>query len=657
MRDGDGFREATWDEALDYAARRLADIRDQHGADAVATYQGNPGAHNLGILTFGQLFLRKLGTRNAFSATSADQLPHMLASLEMFGDSVLMGVPDIDRAELFLCFGGNPLVSNGSIMTAPDMKRRLKAIQARGGRVVVVDPRRTETAALADEHLPVRPGGDALLMLSMLHVLFAEGLTRPGRVGAFTDGLDTLAAVARHYAPEDTAPRTGVAPDAVRALARDFAARRGVAYGRMGICTQEFGALSAWLVVALNLVCGRLDEPGGLMFTTPAVDLEQLTRLVSFDNGFDRYRSRVRGLPEFNGELPVVTMAEEIERKGPDRVRALVTVAGNPVLSIPNGARLERALGQLELVVCVDPYLNETTRHADVILPPTSPLQRSHYDLALMAFAVRNGAKYAPPLFPRGEDQRHDWEICLELVTRMGLPGFGLGALGPLAAKVLGPVLHKVGPDGILDLALRAGPHGLRKGRAGLSLKKLKAAPHGVDLGPLEPRLPERLRTPSKRIDAAPPRILADLGRLRATLTEPAPELVLIGRRQLRSNNSWCHNSYRLVKGKPRCTLLMHPKDAAARGLVDGDEATLTSRAGTVRAPVEVTDAMMPGVVSLPHGWGHGREGTRLSIAARVPGVSVNDVTDERFYDRLSGNAGFSGVAVEVARVPTVVTA
>lgn len=657
IREGGGFREASWDEALDTVARRLGDIRAQHGPDAVATYQGNPVVHNLGLLTFGQLFLRKLGTRNAFSATSADQLPHMLAALEMFGDPLLMGVPDVDRAELFLCLGANPLVSNGSVMTAPDMKRRLKAIQARGGRVVVVDPRRTETAELADQHVFIRPGADALLLLSMLHVLFADGLARPGRVGAFTDGLDTLAAVARHYAPDVTAPATGVDADTTRALARDFAARRGVAYGRVGVCTQEFGALAAWLVTALNLACGRVDEPGGLMFTTPAVDLETLARVVSLEMGFDRWRSRVRGLPEFNGELPVVTLAEELERRGPGAIHALITVAGNPVLSVPNGRRLERALGQLELLVCVDPYLNETTRHADVILPPTSPLQRSHFDLALLSYAVRNGAKYAPAVFPKGDDERHDWEICLELLTRLGLPGFGLGAFGPLAGKVLAPVLKKLGPEGILDLALRAGPHGLRKGRHGLSLKRLRAEPHGVDLGPLERRLPERLRTRTGRVDAAPPRIIADLGRLRAKLAEPAPGLVLIGRRQLRSNNSWCHNSQRLVKGKPRCTLLVHPQDAAARGLVDGDLATLTSRVGEVSVPVEVSDAMMPGVVSLPHGWGHGREGTRLRVAAQVPGVSANDVTDDAFYDALSGNAAFSGVAVELTRVPTVVTA
>jgi anaerobic selenocysteine-containing dehydrogenase len=651
VREGTTWREVGWDEAFDLVARRLDDVRRAHGKDAIAVYQGNPTAHNLGLLTYGQLLLRKLGTKNTFSATSVDQLPHMLAAHLMFGDGVLMPVPDVDRTDYFLCIGGNPLVSNGSIMTAPDMRARLKAIRARGGKVVVVDPRRTETAEQADRHLFIRPGTDALLLLSMLHVVFAERLERPSM---HLRGLDALRAIAQDFAPEATAPVTGIAPDDVRALARELAGSRGVAYGRMGVCTQEHGGAAAWLIYAVNAVCGRLDAPGGMMWTTPAVDLRVLAKLIGYDLGFDRYRSRVRGLPEFGGELPVVTMAEEIETPGAGQIRALVTCAGNPVLSSPNGARLDRALPGLDFMVSIDMYLNETTRHAHVILPGTSPLARAHYDVALASFSVRNVAKYAPPLWPRAADERHDWEIAVELWSRLCLPG---GAAGRLAGRAARAALLRLGPEAVLDVALRTGAHGLRKGKDGLSVAKLRAAPHGVDLGPLEPRLPGVLVTKDRQIDLVPPVFAADVPRLRARLAEAGRArdgLVLIGRRHLRSNNSWCHNSHRLVKGKPRCTLLVHPRDAAARGLVDGDLVTLASKAGRVRVPVEISDEIMPGVVSMPHGWGHDKPGTRLAVASATPGASVNDVTSEDFFDPLTGTGALSGLTVTVERVAAV---
>jgi anaerobic selenocysteine-containing dehydrogenase len=641
LREGTRWRELGWDEAFDLVAARIRAVQQQHGRDAVAVYPGNPTGHSLGLLTFGQLLLRNLGTRNCYSATSADQLPHMLAGLQMFGDALLMGVPDIDRTDFFLCLGGNPLVSNGSIMTAPDMRGRLKALRARGGKVVVVDPRRTETADAADRHLFIRPGTDALLLLSLVHVIFAEHLARPGRIGAFLDGVDDLERAARDFSPEATAAATGIAPDAVRTLARELAASRGVVYGRLGVCTQEFGGVGAWLVVALNAILGRLDEPGGMMFTTPAVDLEPLTRAIGFDIKFGRYRSRVRGLPEFGGELPVVTLAEEMDTPGPGQVRAFICSAGNPVLSTPNGRRLERALASLDFFVAIDPYINETTRHAHVILPPTSALEHSHYDIGISTLAVRNVAKYAPAVFERAADQRHDSEICLELWTRLGMPA--------LVGRALRPAVRRLQPELILELALRAGSYGITRG--GLSLGKLRASPHGLDLGPLEPRFPARLRTPDRRIVLAPRLYLDDLPRLRARLSAPAAELTLIGRRHLRSNNSWCHNSTRLVKGPARCTLLIHPTDAAQRGIANGDTVELASRAGRVRVPAEVSDEIMPGVVSLPHGWGHDRPGTRLAVANATPGASANDVTSEELYDPLSGNAALSGLDVAVTRV------
>ncbi len=651
IREGTTWREAGWDEAFDLVARRLDEVRRAHGKDAIGIYQGNPIAHNLGLLTYGQLFLRKLGTRNAFSATSVDQLPHMLAAHLMFGDGILMPVPDIDRTDYFLCIGGNPLVSNGSIMTAPDMKGRLKAIRARGGKVIVVDPRRTETAEHADRHLFIRPGSDALLLLSMLQVIFAEQLSRPG---PHLDGVDTLQALVADFTPETTATATGIGADDVRLLARELAASQGLVYGRIGLCTQELGGVAAWLVYALNAVCGRLDVPGGIMWTTPAVDLRMLAKSVGFALGHGRWHSRVRGLPEFGGELPVVTMAEEIETPGPGQIRALITCAGNPVLSTPNGARLDRALPGLEFMVSLDMYLNETTRHADVILPGTSPLERAHYDVALTSFSVRNVAKYAPPLFERAPDQRHDWEIAVELWSRLCIPG---GAAGRLAGRAARAALLRLGPEAPLEIAIRTGPQGLRKGRAGLSMAKLRAAPHGVDLGALEPRLPDILATADHQVQLVPAIFAADLPRVRARLaawSQRGDALVLVGRRHLRSNNSWCHNSQRLVKGKPRCTLLIHPRDAAARAINDGDLVTLASKAGSIRVAAEVSDEIMPGVVSLPHGWGHSKDGTRQGIAAATSGASVNDVTSEDFFDTLSGTAALSGLTVEVTLVATV---
>jgi len=650
IREGTTWREASWDEAFDLVGRRLRDIRKAHGRDAIAVYQGNPSAHNLGLLTFGQAFLRTLRTKNLYSATSVDQLPHMLAALQMLGDQLLMTVPDIDRTDYMLILGGNPLVSNGSIMTAPDVKSRLKAIRARGGTIVVVDPRRTETAEQADRHVFIRPGTDALFVLSLIHVIFAEQLENLGRLRPHTDGLDDLRALATSYSPEITAPATGIAPDDVRRIARELATtKRAVAYGRIGICVQEFGGLAAWLVYALNAVTAHLDEEGGAMLTSPAVDILPLAKLLGVRGGFGRWRSRVRGLPEFGGELPVSALAEEIEAPGDGQIRALITSAGNPVLSAPNGARIERAMPSLDFMVSIDMYLNETTRHAHVILPPTSPLERSHYDVALFAYAVRNVAKYSPPLFERGPDQRHDWEIALELMTRLGLPG---RLFQNLATAALG----KLGPEAVLDLALRTGPYGRRK-RGALSLAKLRNAPHGVDLGPLEPRLPARLGTPDRRIKLVPDAYRADLPRLNARLEQLRAAshddgaLVLIGRRHLRSNNSWMHNSARLVKGKPRCTLLMHPHDAGARGVATGDTVAIRSRSGEIHVPVEISDEIMRGVVSLPHGWGHDREGTRLSVASAVPGASVNDVTEETFVDSFSGNGALNGVSVTVTRV------
>ncbi|MBL9015801.1 MAG: molybdopterin oxidoreductase family protein, partial [Myxococcales bacterium] len=543
--------------------------------------------------------------------------------------------------DLFLCLGANPLASNGSIMTAPDVKGRLRAIQQRGGKVIVLDPRRTETAEKADAHHFIRPGSDPVLLLAMAHVVFAEKLVR-GRLAV--NGLAELESAARGWTPDRAAPITGVPAATIRELARALATTpRAVLYGRLGVCTQEFGGLAAWLCYALNAITGHLDEPGGLMFSTPAVDPVPLSGLLGYDGGFRRWKSRVSGKPEFGGELPIAALAEEIETPGDGerkvQIRALLTSAGNPVLSAPGGPRLERALRTLDFMVSIDPYLNETTRLAHVILPPTSPLERSHYDAALNAFAVRNVAKYAPATFERKPDARHDWEICLELWTRIGPPS----KLGPLA-RFTRKLLGRMGPEAIIDLALRIGPHRL-------SLAKLRKAPHGLDLGPLEPRLPKRLGHQDKRVHLAPAEYLGDLARLEAKHAAPAPSgLVMIGRRHLRSNNSWMHNSERLVKGPARCTVMMHPEDAALRGLADGATAKVSTKIGAIELPVEVTDTMMPGVVSIPHGWGHDKPGTRLRVAASVAGVSVNDIVDPALIDELSGTSVLTGLPVTVRK-------
>jgi anaerobic selenocysteine-containing dehydrogenase len=630
IRDGESWREAGWDEALDLVANRLRAIRKAHGKHAIGVYQGNPSAHNLGLLTYGQLVLRTLGTRNMYSATSLDQLPHMLAALQMFGNQLLMPVPDVDRCDLFICLGANPLASNGSIMTAPDIRGRLKAIQARGGKVIVLDPRRTETGEKADRHLFIRPGGDAALLLGMVHVLFAEQRVKPGRLAL--RGLDELRAAVAAWTPEQASAACGVPADEIRELARALATtKRAVVYGRIGVCTQEFGGLASWLCYTVNALTGHLDEPGGLMFTTPALDPVPVSKWLGQDGGFARWRSRVSGKPEFGGELPVSALAEEIETEGKDQIRALITSAGNPVLSAPGGPRLERAFERLDFMVSIDPYLNETSRLAHVILPPTSALERSHYDAALAAFSVRNVAKYSPPVFARGDDQRHDWEIYAGLWARMRLP---------TGSRLVERLLGKLGPEAILAFGLKLGPHKV-------TLRQLRAAPHGIDFGPLEPRLPARLGTRDKAVDVAPRIYLDDLPRLERAA---APNgLVMIGRRQLRSNNSWLHNSERLVKGPPRCTLLIHPDDARARGLADGALAKVATTRGAIELPVEITESMMPGVVSVPHGWGHGRKGVRLRVASTVPGASINDVIDPERVDALSGTSALSGQPVEVS--------
>ncbi|MFJ3075583.1 molybdopterin oxidoreductase family protein [Pseudomonas sp. NPDC087029] len=628
-RVGEQWQAIGWDEAFALAADKLWAIQQAHGRNAVAVYQGNPSVHNYGLMTHSNYFLGLLKTRNRFSATSVDQLPQHLTSHLMYGHGLLLPIPDIDQTQFMLILGGNPLASNGSIMTVPDVEKRLKALRARGGRLVVVDPRRSETAAMADQHLFVRPGGDAALLGGLLHTLFDEDLARGTHLPV--NGLQQVREAIAPFSAEAMSAHCGIDAADIRQLARDFAAAdKAVCYGRMGVSTQAFGSVCHWLVQLINLVTGNLDREGGALCTEPAVDL-----VASTSGGhFNAWQSRVSGLPEYGGELPVAALAEEMLTPGEGQVRALVTVAGNPVLSTPNGRQLDRALQGLEFMLSIDLYINESTRHADLILPSTSALENDHYDSTFNLLAVRNVTRFNRAILAKPEGALHDWEIFVGLAR----------AFAERAELVLKPTLA---PAQMID-------HALRKGRYGdtstlkLSLETLAQHPHGLDLGPLRANLAGRLGTASKAVEAAPQVLLDDLQRLARQAPPRAGELLLIGRRHIRSNNSWMHNFHRLVKGKPRHQLLMHPQDLQQRHLQDGQQVRIRSRTGTLEVEVQASEEMMPGVVSLPHGFGHSRLGVQLEIAQAQPGVSANDLTDERLRDQVSGNAALNGVPVQV---------
>ena len=666
-RTATGWQQIGWDEAFDEVVSNIKAIQQTYGRNAVGAYVGNPNVHNIGSILYLAPFLRALRSRNRFSATSVDQLPHHFASYFMLGHQSLIPIPDIDRTDFFLILGANPLASNGSLMTAPGMSRRLRELQERGGKFVVIDPRRSETAQKADQHLFIRPGSDVLLLLGLIHTVYDENLANPGRLAEFTDGLELMADIVSDYAPEKVERQTGIDAVTIRQLARDFAAANSaVCYGRMGASTQAFGGVAQWLINALNIVTGNFDRPGGAMFPTPAFDFVGITGMMGSTGHFGAWHSRVRGLPEFGGELPVAALAEEILTEGEGQIKGMVTVAGNPVLSTPNGSQLDKAFEGLEFMVSVDIYINETTRHANIILPPATGLETEHYDLIFHAFGVRNTAKYSPALFKPAPGAKHDWEILRELRFRLeGKRDNGKSGEGKRSRRAKHDFMGRLSPDKIVDLALRFGPYGAsgKNGKnssngtlgEGLKLRMLKKEVHGVDLGALQPSLPERLFTSSKRIELTPELLVADLERVNLTFF-PSPsangtdkyDLALIGRRQLRSNNSWMHNSKRLVKGKERCTLLIHPTDAENRQIEPGQVVNVQSRVGTLKIRAEVSDEMMPGVVSIPHGWGHNRPNIQLQTAQQHAGVSINDLTDDQALDELSGNAAFSGVPVKV---------
>lgn len=624
-----GWQEITWDEAFDTVAEKILDIQNSFGRDSVAIYQGNPSVHNLGTMLNGRELLKALRTKNNYSATSVDQLPHHFASQLMFGHPFMIPIPDIDRTDFFLILGGNPLASNGSLMTSPDVKNRLEAIKKRG-KIVVIDPRKTETATFASEHFLIKPASDAFLLLAIINTLFAENLINLGKLAEFTDGTETLLEVSNEFTPEKSEQTTGIPAVEIRRIAIEFAkAKSAICYGRMGVSVQKFGGLCNWLINAINILTGNFDRQGGAMFTAPAFDLLAATKA---EPTYNRWQSRVRNLPEFIGELPVSVLAEEMLTTGDGQIKALITSCGNPVLSTPNGLQLDKALSNLEFMVSIDFYINETTRHANIILPPASNVESSHYDIIFNSFAVRNVAKYSEPLFAKGEEAKYDWEIFQQLVRRLN------GKQGEFKTEP---------PEVKLNLALMFGKYNL-------SIEKLKENPHGIDLGELQPCLPNRLQTKDKRINLAPEVFVKDLERLKDeanfAINNEFPFL-LIGRRHLRDDNSWLHNSERLMKGKNRCTVWINQSDAEALNLDNNELVKVSSRVGTVVLPCEITENIACGVVSIPHGYGHARHGVKLDVAANFAGVSVNDLTDELKIDELTGNAALSGVQVRFDRV------
>lgn len=714
-----GWEKISWSDAFDLAAEGLKATQQNHGKNSVGTYIGNPTAHNHGNILMLKGLLDAVGSKNRFSATSVDQLPLMLASMKLFGNNALFAVPDVDRARFLVILGANPLASGGSFMSGPNIKKRFSNLKRRkDGRIVTIDPRFTETAEVSTEHYYITPGKDAFLLLAMLNVIFSEGLENTAHLPV--ENINVLKGLCMSFQPEKVADEVGIKGPVIAELARSLATQKNAAlYGRLGASAQEFGSLCNWLIYVINIVTGNMDVEGGMMFPRPAIDLAGLGALSGEVNSFDVRRSRVRNLPSHAGEFPAATMADEMLMEGAGQIKAMITMAGNPVLSIPNGRKMERALSGLDFMVSFDLYVNETTQYADLIIPPTSPLEHGHYDVAIQLVAYRHTAKYSEPLFEKPQGAYQEWQSILELTKRLNSTNKFTSAFAAMLAKYL----YWLGDEGMLNFLLKMGPYArkplmleainknlsgisflkigqyysvlnsklislLKRNDAlnalieigpygkssfpvngGLSIKTLKRSPHGIDIGPLKTCLPDRLNTQNKKINLDPTIYLKDINKIAAKLDVPGKiarhsvasrtkkgnsfDMLLIGRRHIRSNNSWLHNSHRLVKGKNRCTLLMNEKDAAKKKLIDGNQVEVSSKIGSVVIELEVCNSIKPGVVSIPHGWGHHREGAKLSIASKFSGVSVNDITDENLVESLTGVAILNGVPVKVASVKT----
>jgi anaerobic selenocysteine-containing dehydrogenase len=648
QRTSSGWEKISWNKAYNIISEKIKNIQSSYGTNAVGVYLGNPNAHNMGSLLTVSNFIKNLHSKNIFSATSVDQLPHHIVAHKLFGHSLLMPIPDINNTNYMVIIGGNPMASNGSIMTVADVKNKIKNIQTRGGKVVVIDPRKTETADISTEHHFIKPGTDVLLLLAVLNTIFSKKLNNSGKLEELTPQIEEIKTYIKSFTPEKVASHIGIDADTIVKLTTEFCnADKAVMYGRMGVSTQAFGTLCQYLIQVINIITGRLDAVGGCLFTTPAADI-----LKQHGRGYiSKYKTRVRGLPGFSGEFPVSALAEEILTPGKDQIKAMFLIAGNPVISTPNGNGLDKALESLDFMVSIDFYLNESNRNAHIILPPVSPLERDHYDLIFHLFAVHNFAKYSKALFPAKGESKQDWQIMVELSEHLGKL--------KTPEKIANMLIKKWSPTFMVDFLLRGGTYGGKLNVfKGLSVKKLLKNPHGIDLGPLKPSLPKSLYTKDKKIHLCFDYFMPDLKRVEKTFFEtpniPVNDddntlpMKLIGRRHLRSNNSWLHNSQRLVKGKSRCTALIHPADAQHLNITANQLIHVKSRTGNVQIAAEISDEIMPGVISIPHGWGHNKAGTNWKIAEQHAGVSVNDLTDELFIDELSGNAGLNGVDVSV---------
>ena len=632
-RTENGWQEISWTEAFDEVEIQIKKIQEKYGNNAVATYQGNPNVHNVGSMLYGGPFLKSLKTKQKYSATSADQLPHHIASLKMFGHQMLIPIPDIERTDYLLILGANPGASNGSLLTAPGFPQKIKSIQKRGGKVINIDPRFTETSKISSQHLYINPGKDALFLLSLLHVIFDQGIEEKTHLSNYLKGLEEIKEIVKEYSPKKTALLIGIDSLEIQKIAKDFMnSKTAVCYGRMGVSTQEYGGICQWLINVLNIVTNNMDKVGGAMFTKPAIDLVYMTGIQGKVGNFDRYRSRVHNLPEYSGELPVATLADEILTEGEGQIKMFICTAGNPVLSAPNGKKMEKALEKLDFMVSIDIYLNETSKYANIILPTTNGLETLHYDLVFHQLAIRNTAKLSEVLFEKDENQKHDWQILNELTER-------------ITEKK-----NSLTPEMMLDNMFQDSPYK----EANLSVNKLKENPNGIDLGSLQPLLIKRIFTVDKKINVSPQIFIDDLKRLDKELYKDTKEeetkypFALIGRRHLRNNNSWMHNSKLLMKGKNRCTVLMSSKDANNLSITDHQKIKIISNVGSIELPVEISDEMKEGVLSIPHGFGHNRNGTKIKLAEENAGESINDLTDDNKIDKLTGNANFSGTRVKV---------
>ncbi len=628
-----GWKSISWEAAFDEVANKLKEIQLTHGNNAVATYQGNPNVHNVGLILYGKPFIKSLHTKNKYTASSVDQLPHHIASLLMFGHQMLIPIPDVDRTDFLLILGANPVVSNGSMLTAPDFANRIKKIKKRGGKVINIDPRFTETSKIASQHYYIKPGKDALFLWGLIHVIFDENLVNETSLFPQLKGLEIVKKIAKDFSPSTIEKSIGISSEEIINIAISFAkAKTAVCYGRLGVSTQEFGGMCQWLVNVLNTITRNIDAKGGALFTQPVIDLVMMSGMNGKTGTFDRYRSRVHNLPEYSGEFPVTTLADEILTEGEHQIKAMVCIAGNPVLSTPNGTKLEKALAQLDFMVSIDIYLNETSKYADIILPSTTGLETAHYDLAFHQLAIRNTAKYSGSLFKKEENQRHDWEVLNALTERM------------TGKKNLAT------PKMMLDFMLKYSTYK----KEIPSIDALQKHPHGIDFGALKPCLTQRLFTADKKINLAPKVFVDDVPRLKKMLKSSTKNnsfpFYLLGRRQLRTNNSWMHNSEILIKGKNRCTLFINTKDAEKLGLKNQENVTVTSKASSVKIPIEITDNIQQGVVSIPHGFGHHRKGIKMSLAQKNAGVSINDLTLDSNIDSLTGNADFSGTRVQISK-------